>query len=143
MKRSYGYIKKVPTREYRSWRQMKQRCNNPSNSHYPDYGGRGVTYHPDWEYFQNFIEDMGPRPPKYTLERKDNNGDYTPENCKWASQREQNRNTRRNVWRTADGRTQIQTDWARELGVDYTAIDYWLKRGQTMQQVFDHFKNKE
>jgi hypothetical protein len=130
------------TKEYSSWRAMKHRCENPAHDSYKYYGGRGIKCAEEWESFENFIEDMGVCPPGYSLERIDNNGDYFPENCKWASRAEQNRNRRDNIWLTANGRTQIQADWARELGVTEGAIHKRRKRGQSMQEIFDAIKVK-
>jgi hypothetical protein len=78
--------------EYRVWRSMHQRCSNPKHIRYQRYGGRGITVCDRWGSFENFLADMGPRPTGLTLERKNNDQGYSPDNCKWATWSEQNRN---------------------------------------------------
>ena len=83
------------TPEYNIWAMMIQRCENPKNKNYPDYGGRGVTVCERWKTFENFLADMGERPsPNHSLERVDNNKGYSPENCIWADKTIQARNQR-------------------------------------------------
>ena len=83
--------------EYYSWMAMKQRCTNPNNKDYKDYGGRGIKVCDRWlNSFEKFFEDMGERPKGTTIERLNFNGNYEPINCEWATKEQQNRN-RRNV----------------------------------------------
>lgn len=79
---------------------MRDRCRNPNNRDYKNYGGRGIKVCDRWNDFRSFAIDMGPRPAGFSLERKDNDGPYCPENCIWASKKEQNGN-KRNILRVA------------------------------------------
>jgi hypothetical protein len=108
---------------------MRQRCDNPKAAHYADYGGRGIAVCERWLKFDNFLADMGPRPEGMTLERKENNGNYEPGNCRWASRSEQMRNRRNSRFVTYQGKTQTLKDWANEYGL--TGSTLWLrwKRG--------------
>lgn len=83
------------TPERWAWQNMKYRCNKPNNNRYKYYGGRGITYDPRWEDYDVFLADMGrkpPSPPRYTLDRINNNGNYNKANCRWATYIQQNNN---------------------------------------------------
>ena len=82
------------TPTYKSWSSMKQRCDNPTNKDYINYGGRGITYDPRWKAYSAFREDMGKKPEDLSLDRINNNSNYTKENCKWSTKIEQNNNRR-------------------------------------------------
>lgn len=79
------------TPEYTSWRGMMDRCSNSNHSRYHRYGGRGITVCERWHSFENFLTDMGKRPPKLTLDRIDNDKNYEPGNCRWTTYKEQTR----------------------------------------------------
>jgi len=93
------------TPEYRAWCGMRERCSNESHHAYSSYGGRGIQVCERWNSFESFLEDMGPRPtPKHSLDRIDNDGNYCPENCRWATKLQQTRNRRTSDMLTINGR---------------------------------------
>lgn len=96
----------VNTKVYRSWSTMKNRCDNPNYEHYHRYGGRGVTYDKNWSEFENFLADMGEPPtPKHQLDRIDNDGNYTKDNCRWVTPSENCNN--RKIYPNATGYTGV------------------------------------
>ena len=109
---------------YNIWRNIRRRCLQPNDPHYPDYGGRGITICARWDDFAAFHQDMGPRPsPKHTIDRRDNSKGYSPDNCYWATMAQQQANRRDTVRVTFNGRTQCVSQWARELGFERTTIN--------------------
>jgi hypothetical protein len=91
-RRTHGQSK---SSEFHTWRGLKQRCTNPKNPQWPDYGGRGINVCKRWlRSFAAFYSDMGQRPPGLTLDRRDNDSGYGPSNCRWATRSEQNKNRR-------------------------------------------------
>lgn len=103
--------------EYLIWSALRDRCNNPRNKAYANYGGRGITVSPSWDSYATFIADMGQRPhPKLSLDRIDNDGPYSPGNCRWATREQQASNTRKNTWMEHEGVSHTASQWARFLG---------------------------
>lgn len=123
--------------EYGAWRSMWYRCTNPNDQAFKHYGARGITVDSRWELFHVFIADMGPRSEgKYTLERRNNNGPYSKDNCQWTTQREQTRNTRRNHILTYHGITQCRADWAKELGITETTLKFRILEKWPIEDIF-------
>jgi len=123
---------------YSVWHNMLARCYNPNNSAYKFYGKRGIEVCESWrESVNNFIADMEPRPEGYTLEREDSNGNYSKENCVWATQFTQNRNRRSNRYLEYKGIKKCLKDWAAELGVDYRLFMGRLDRGWSIEKTFE------
>jgi hypothetical protein len=121
------------TPEYEIWKALKQRCLNARNKAYPQYGARGITVCAEWRTsFEQFRKDMGPRPSdNHSIERMNNNGPYAPWNCRWATDGEQRRNSRQIHNVTISGRTQCLSDWAKELGKDYSTVKVRIKKGMS------------
>lgn len=112
--------------EYASWCSMLTRCRNPNIDCFIHYGGRGITVCERWLDFANFVKDMGKKPNKnFTLERVNTNGNYEPDNCRWASQAEQVRNTRSNI-RIGD---KILVDIARDMNVSPSTLYGRIRKG--------------
>lgn len=117
------------TRVYRVWQGIVKRCTNPSDVNYPLYGGRGINVCSSWLKFVNFYRDMGDPPEGKSIERDDNGGDYCPENCRWATLKEQNRNKRNNHRVVVNGLTLTIAEWALRSGLTHPLITSRLKRG--------------
>lgn len=134
---------KKPSPEYSAWLSMMSRCNNPKNRKYPIYGGRGISFCSRWSVFINFLSDVGLRPSnKHSLDRFPNkDGNYEPGNVRWATIKEQNQNTSRNVFYEYDGRNQILEDWARELNADPGNIGKRVKMGESFESIYLHYKS--
>lgn len=124
------------TTEYRAWLAMKTRCGNPKASNYKHYGGRGITAPTAWiKSFSSFLAAVGSAPsPKHRLERIDNKASYSKENVRWATHREQMRNTRRTVRLTFRGETKSVVDWAEVLGVPAARLYARVKAGWSTEK---------
>jgi hypothetical protein len=127
-KRPAGAEGKTP--EYRTWIQIRRRCQNPESMNFAEYGARGVQVCVRWESFGVFLADVGRRPsPKHSLDRVDPNGNYEPENCRWATSKIQQRNRRNNRLLAFKGEIRCVAEWAERLGFSYTVIRARLQRG--------------
>lgn len=123
------------TPEHRIWIGMRSRCASPSNPAYKNYGGRGIKVCERWAIYENFLSDMGRRPsPKHTLERRDNDRDYTPDNCTWATRAQQLRNKRNNVFVTLRGTRMIVNDAAALIGIAPSTLRYRIRRGLPLEK---------
>ena len=119
--------------EHRIWRAMKERCYYEKHIVYKYYGGRGIEVCQRWRHsFENFLEDMGPRPSsKHSIDRMDCDGDYSPGNCRWATVDEQRKNKRNAIILTHGGRTMCLADWARVLGIHWASLYERLQKYPT------------
>ena len=131
-KTSHGESKSGRTPEYDAWRSMLQRCRNTNSQSYSEYGGRGIKVCERWYSFENFLADMGRRPSsKHSLDRYPNNdGNYEPGNCRWATKKEQGANRRDTNLVTIDGVTRCFKDWASIYGIHYNTAHRRLMLGE-------------
>jgi hypothetical protein len=122
------------SRTYVVWMNMKARCNNPTARLYSRYGGRGITYAPAWESFEQFLRDMGECPPGLTIERNDPDGNYTKRNCRWATRKEQAVNKSNVTLYEYQGRRNSVAGWAREFGIERLTLRYRLQHGWPIER---------
>jgi len=118
------------TKEYAAWRHMLERCYRPSAAKYPQYGGRGVTVCDSWrKSFANFFADMGRAPTsRHEVDRRDNEGNYEPGNCRWATRKEQCRNKRTNRVLDHGGHRKTMAEWAEITGFPSSIIHERITR---------------
>lgn len=125
---------KRPSKTYAAWSRMKSRCMNPNHTRYARWGGRGIAVCARWlTSFANFLSDMGVRPRGKSLERKNNDKNYTPGNCTWATPSEQGNNRRSTRRLTFRGRTQSLSQWAKDVGLKRLTLHMRLKRGASLR----------
>lgn len=126
---------KNPTKIYGIWKAMIQRCINPNNKYWKDYGGRRINICQRWLEFKNFNEDMG-KEWKFGLQidRKNNNKGYYKENCRWVTSEQQQRNKRNNHLETFNGKTQCIIEWGEKTGISAKTIDTRLRRGWSIKR---------
>ena len=123
------------TPTYRTWQAMITRCTNVSVKSYQDYGARGISVCTRWLVFENFLADMGEKPPGMSIERMDNEKSYEPDNCKWATKIEQARNTRANRFITYEGKRMTQVEFSEVIGQKRATVSYRMRAGWTPEQI--------
>jgi hypothetical protein len=133
-KRTHGMWQ---TPEYRAWAHIKDRCFNPSTIEFHNYGGRGITMCEEWRNsFADFLRDVGLRPSKkHSIDRINNDGNYEPGNCRWATKKQQVRNTRKNVYFTHNGVTKLLIEWSEDVGMSPYTLAYRIKAGWSSEKV--------
>lgn len=140
---------KSETTEYRIWKGIITRCTNPNRPEYPRYGGRGIKVCDRWRTFANFFADMGRRPSKkHSLDRIDNDGDYQPSNCRWATASEQGLNTRRTIFLEHKGKRLSLAEWASLLNLSPYRLQRRFHAGWPVEKIlanptipFPHWRN--
>lgn len=116
---------------------MRQRCHNPARPDAVNYMERGITIVPEWDSFDTFLADMGEPQKGMSLDRVDNDGPYSPQNCQWRSRTEQNNNRRCNVFVEYRGKSQTLAVWSRELGIGRVTLLKRLQRGVPVAMAFE------
>ena len=123
------------SREWYAWTSMKQRCYNKKHHAYARYGGRGITICERWlALFSNFFDDMGECPDGMSLDRIDNSGNYEPDNCRWATRKQQQRNQRTARKVTGFGKTMTIIEWSEYLRFPYGTLKSRINRGMTLEK---------
>lgn len=127
---------KNPHPLYHVWQGMKRRCDNPNFKQFADYGGRGIKVCPRWiNSFENFVHDMGERPDGHSIDRIDNDGPYSPENCRWVSRTQQQRNQRRTRRVVLDGKEYVVAELVDRSGLKSDTIMDRARKGLTLEEV--------
>lgn len=125
------------------WKGMMARCENKNHTAYHRYGGRGITVCERWRVFANFIDDMGVRPKNTTLDRIDNSKGYSPENCRWATVSEQQRNKRSNNIVEFNGERKCLAEWSENLGIPLSRLSARLRRGWPIESALTAHRYKK
>lgn len=122
----------TPTNQ--AWKNARKRCRNPKNEGFARYGGRGITVCERWDVFANFLTDMGECPKGMSLDRINNDGNYEPGNCRWATQSTQSRNRSNNRYLEHNGERRVIADWAKAYGLATETLNGRLRRGMTVHE---------
>lgn len=121
--------------ERRCWNAMMQRCYNEKHPKFHRYGKRGIAVCDRWHIFANFFDDMGFRPSiSHSIDRINNDGQYSPDNCKWSTMKEQSRNKEQTVMLTFNGETLCITDWAKRIGMRKNTLIHRISRGWSVER---------
>lgn len=140
----YKRHREVNSKSYSAWSEMKYRCDNPKIWSYKHYGGRGISYCDRWKTFELFYQDMGDAPVGKSLDRKNNEENYSKENCRWATHKEQQRNKRNNRILTINNISKTMIEWSEEEGaVNYKAMGNRVIRGWNDHDIVFHPLHKK
>jgi hypothetical protein len=120
---------KSKTTTYKIWQGMRKRCENPKHRYFFRYGGRGIRVDERWGNFESFLSDMGERPDGHEIDRIDVNGNYSPENCRWATSKENQNNRRNSIRLIVNGTTYTPSEASLKFGVPAPLIYARLKKG--------------
>lgn len=122
-------------KEYEIWKSMRQRCNNQKDKRYSNYGGRGIKVCDRWDDFSLFLNDLGMKPEGYSIERKDVNMDYCPENCCWIPISEQSANSTQTKWMELGTERKHMAGWADAFGVTRATLREHLQKGRSLAEM--------
>ena len=122
---------------YKTWTGIRSRCNSPTCKAFPEYGGRGLKVDPRWDSFEVFLSDMGDCPEGMSLDRVDNSMGYYPDNCRWATPKQQANNRRNNVLITYDGVTKTMAQWAETYGIKKTTLHRRISYGWSIEDALN------
>lgn len=132
------------TPEHMAWKNLRRRCNTPTSGCFDRYGGRGIKVCERWNDFRNFLADMGPRPsPQHSVERIDNDGNYEPSNCRWATPVEQARNKCTSALISYKGSTRTLVEWCEVLQLRYGTIKERRRAGLCGDALFRPIRRRK
>jgi len=130
-------------RSYKIWNRMKQRCNDKNDRSYNRYGARGIFICDRWKDYANFLSDMGEPNEGMSIDRINNDGPYNLDNCRWATRKQQARNTSRNTLITFNGKTKCLIEWSEIIGIHIRALHARIKHGWSVDRAFtEPLKNR-
>jgi hypothetical protein len=133
---THGHTKKYKmSREYITWNAMLSRVRNENNPNFYNYGGRGISVCERWLKFENFFADMGNKPKGTSIDRINNDGNYEPSNCRWATNAVQANNKRSNRYLTHIGKTQTIAQWEQEFNLNTSTISHRISNGWQIEQI--------